>query len=417
MTKTTFDRQIEDYLARLRAALEGVWAPRRDQIIADVEDHIAAAIEEMQDPTEADIAKLLERIGDPEEIAAAAISDEPGIAASAKPGQPSGLGTHEILAVFFLICGVVVPFVGWVVGLILLWTSRVWNRRDKLIGTLFLPGGLLLAALGVYLVFLRPATVNTACASASAAGPLGNTGTVGTSGCSTDATFGMANLSLGVRLFAVAVILVLALIPVLAAVYLLRVPRIRADQTAAGRPPRSPRSRLAILLAPVLLIAAVAVIVATDSWPYQNLKDAVLRESPQYVQLFPVQTTASSYVSAHSPANVDDGDTTTSWATTTPIGASVKLIYAGTESFQAVGVISGDQFPPASFSKFARPKKVELIFASGAPEVLTLSDTPTFQNFRFSPRQSSFLELKILSLYPGRLPCAITELTSYTMTG
>jgi hypothetical protein len=32
--------------------------------------------------------------------------------------------------------------VGWLVGLILLWSSRLWTTRDKLIGTLIIPGGL-----------------------------------------------------------------------------------------------------------------------------------------------------------------------------------------------------------------------------------------------------------------------------------
>lgn len=30
----------------------------------------------------------------------------------------------------------VVPFVGWVAGVVLLWGSRLWTTRDKLIGTL-----------------------------------------------------------------------------------------------------------------------------------------------------------------------------------------------------------------------------------------------------------------------------------------
>jgi hypothetical protein len=32
--------------------------------------------------------------------------------------------------------------VGWVVGAVLLWRSRVWSVTDKLIGTLLWPGGL-----------------------------------------------------------------------------------------------------------------------------------------------------------------------------------------------------------------------------------------------------------------------------------
>lgn len=45
--------------------------------------------------------------------------------------------------------------VGWLVGLILLWSSRMWTIRDKLIGTLIVPGGLattLLFALAVLFV-------------------------------------------------------------------------------------------------------------------------------------------------------------------------------------------------------------------------------------------------------------------------
>ncbi len=31
---------------------------------------------------------------------------------------------------------------GWIAGVILLWSSRAWNTRDKVIGTLIVPGGL-----------------------------------------------------------------------------------------------------------------------------------------------------------------------------------------------------------------------------------------------------------------------------------
>jgi hypothetical protein len=38
---------------------------------------------------------------------------------------------------------VVLPVIGWVVGVVLLWVSEAWSTRDKLIGTLVVPGGLL----------------------------------------------------------------------------------------------------------------------------------------------------------------------------------------------------------------------------------------------------------------------------------
>jgi hypothetical protein len=38
--------------------------------------------------------------------------------------------------------GFLLPIIGWVLGVILLWASRVWSTREKLIGTLLVPGGL-----------------------------------------------------------------------------------------------------------------------------------------------------------------------------------------------------------------------------------------------------------------------------------
>jgi hypothetical protein len=48
-----------------------------------------------------------------------------------------------------LVGGVIVPFAGWLVGVVLLWVSEVWTSREKLIGTLVVPGGLLPASLWV----------------------------------------------------------------------------------------------------------------------------------------------------------------------------------------------------------------------------------------------------------------------------
>ena len=48
----------------------------------------------------------------------------------------------EIGAQVLLTLGSVVSWVGWLGGVLLLWTSDRWTRRDKLVGTLVLPGGL-----------------------------------------------------------------------------------------------------------------------------------------------------------------------------------------------------------------------------------------------------------------------------------
>lgn len=48
----------------------------------------------------------------------------------------------EVGALVLLTLGSLVSWVGWVGGVLLLWTSDRWDRRDKLLGSLVLPGGL-----------------------------------------------------------------------------------------------------------------------------------------------------------------------------------------------------------------------------------------------------------------------------------
>lgn len=45
-----------------------------------------------------------------------------------------------------VIGGVIIPFVGWIAGVIGLWVSPLWRRWPKIVGTFVLPGGLLPAA-------------------------------------------------------------------------------------------------------------------------------------------------------------------------------------------------------------------------------------------------------------------------------
>ncbi|KJE75293.1 hypothetical protein [Ferrimicrobium acidiphilum] len=66
-----------------------------------------------------------------------------------------------------LIGGVIVPVVGWLVGVYLLFRSNVWTTKQKVIAALVLPFGLLPA----FLVFLTPVKVVASNSTAAAAGP------------------------------------------------------------------------------------------------------------------------------------------------------------------------------------------------------------------------------------------------------
>lgn len=57
--------------------------------------------------------------------------------------------TAEVATIPLLAVGAILFSVGWFVGVMLLWRSPVWRLRDKLIGTLVLPGGLFGSVVGI----------------------------------------------------------------------------------------------------------------------------------------------------------------------------------------------------------------------------------------------------------------------------
>ena len=136
MTATHADSLIEGYLARLRAAAADLTPGVRDELAGDVRAHIAEARSREAEETDATILNILDRLGEPDELAAEAhqrtSASTPGQQA-AVPG-PYRPGAMEIAAVVLL------PFI-WPVGVILLWLSPAWKVRDKIIGSLLPPGG------------------------------------------------------------------------------------------------------------------------------------------------------------------------------------------------------------------------------------------------------------------------------------
>ena len=127
---------VDAYLRELDQELRDLPANRRREIVEEIREHIDSALE--GSGGEAEIRNVLDRLGDPADIAAEA-RERFGVA-RAKPG------VREVLALVLLPIGFVLWIVGWVVGAILLLTSNVWTSREKVIGLLVFPGGLLPAA-------------------------------------------------------------------------------------------------------------------------------------------------------------------------------------------------------------------------------------------------------------------------------
>jgi len=66
------DNLVRRYLAQLNAALQGVDASRREEILAEVHEHIEQGRDGLDTDDAADVRTLLDRVGDPAAIAAEA---------------------------------------------------------------------------------------------------------------------------------------------------------------------------------------------------------------------------------------------------------------------------------------------------------------------------------------------------------
>jgi uncharacterized membrane protein len=133
------DDLVNDYLKRLSRELSDLPKARRRELEDEIEGHIVEARADLDAESEADIRNLLARLGDPATIAA-----EEHVRSGVAPRRA---GAVEIFALIGLLIGGFVFLFGWFVGVILLWVSDAWSVREKLVGTLLVPGGLLPAFL------------------------------------------------------------------------------------------------------------------------------------------------------------------------------------------------------------------------------------------------------------------------------
>jgi hypothetical protein len=211
MNAATLHPLARDYLKRLKKAAASLPRARRKELLAEIESHLSEALP--PGASEAEALNALERLGEPAEIVAEAVAGQ-ALAPRA--------GLNEWLAIpFLLVGGLVIPVLGWFVGVVLLWSSRIWTLRDKLIGTLVLPGGL---ATSVFL-FLFAGTGSSKACSSTTVQKVGSH-TVKTLRANGDCLSSGG----GVNYFALALGIFIAALPVLTSIYLGR--RLtRADVT------------------------------------------------------------------------------------------------------------------------------------------------------------------------------------------
>jgi uncharacterized membrane protein len=151
----------EEYLHQLGTAAQGLPPQERDELLAEIRAHLQAGLPDA--PGDADVRNLLDSLGRPEDIVAAARSESGGAPVADQPDwrppptvsppPASPWGTLEILAVLGLTVGTfLLPVVGPAVGIVLAWVSERWTRREKPVATVLTVLPVIVLSLGLAMV-------------------------------------------------------------------------------------------------------------------------------------------------------------------------------------------------------------------------------------------------------------------------
>ncbi|UQA92089.1 HAAS signaling domain-containing protein [Streptomyces halobius] len=124
---------VKKYLAAVARESAGLSPERRNELLADLEEHIAVALAEESASGDDEIRAVLARLGDPRTIAATVLGDEP-------PAPQVSRVRPLALLVLLAVAGplMVFPLLGLpalICAIWLLWTAPQWRNRDKAIGT------------------------------------------------------------------------------------------------------------------------------------------------------------------------------------------------------------------------------------------------------------------------------------------
>jgi hypothetical protein len=141
------ERFIHSYLKELKRELRGLPRHRRRTFLKEVQARIAAARTSLSSESDAEIRRMLERMGHPADVAAEAhdFVARPLRRSAYEDGALILLSPLVILVAVFV---TPVLLLGGVAGAIMLWLSRAWTAGEKLIGTLLSGASFIWAGIG-----------------------------------------------------------------------------------------------------------------------------------------------------------------------------------------------------------------------------------------------------------------------------
>lgn len=173
----------------------------------------------------------------------------------------------------------------------------------------------------------------------------------------------------------------------------------------------------------VVLAAVLVVVILSFVGPYHHslrnresryYHDVVGEVHPNYSAYHPTNATATSTAPGFPASNLINNADNTSWeANHAGVGQTVLVTFPGSANIAKVGFLNGNQTTPQAYLTEPRPAKVQLLFGGPHPytKTVTLKDSPNFQTFTVSAKESTDMTLTIESVYPAQGGGANTSLT------
>ena len=146
--KVHTDPLVDDYLRRLDAAASSLPADQREELVSEIRDHLQEALGQTPAGDQAAVRNALERLGSPEEIAAAAADPAPGQPAGAA-SQINGLAIASVLVAVLWFAGL-----GAVLALVFGYRARgqIKGSAGRQTGSELATAGIILGWIGIAVV-------------------------------------------------------------------------------------------------------------------------------------------------------------------------------------------------------------------------------------------------------------------------
>lgn len=96
---------VDDYLRRLDTAASMLPADRRDELVSEIREHLQEALHQTPADDQTAVRNALERLGTPEEIAAAAVDTPPRDQSDAAFERTNGLAIASVVSAVLWLAG------------------------------------------------------------------------------------------------------------------------------------------------------------------------------------------------------------------------------------------------------------------------------------------------------------------------